>query len=415
MEIDAGKINNIPALIQEIADNISLINFEIGIVIPCLNESGIICLLENILDNYPAQSSIIIFVNVNSSANSTLEIQNNNKKIYNQIKNFSQKYNNKYINIFPINIFNIPEKLAGVGFARKIGMDTLNYIYSKKSKDGIIISLDADCKVEKNYLIEIENAFNKNKDAKTVIIHFEHPLEGKEFTDEIYKAVALYELHLRYHIEKLKYIQFPYPYHTIGSCFAIRSSIYKKSGGMNTRKAGEDFYFLHKVFPLGKVIELNTTCVYPSPRISDRVPFGTGPAIKEIIKNNLNFTTYNPKAYENLKKMFESLNFFYEEKINHIYSTLDESLQKFLLNNNFSEKIKEIKKNTSSFNTFYKRFFHWFNAFKIIKYLNFAHFNNYYKKINVIEAVAGLINDKSVTSEDYKTVLKILREKQKKI
>lgn len=412
MEIDAGKLINIPAIIQKIATNIS-IDFEIGIVIPCLNEPGIISLLENLTNNFPIESKIIIFIIVNSSINSTPEVQECNKKIYNQIKNFSQTHNDSQINIFPINIYNIPEKIAGVGFARKIGMDTINYIFSKKNKDGIIISLDADCKVEKNYLFEIENIFKKNKDVATSVIYFEHPIEGNEFPSEIYKAVALYELHLRYHIEKLKYIKFPYSYHTIGSCFAVRSSIYQKSGGMNTRKAGEDFYFLHKVFPLGKVIEINTTCVYPSPRISERVPFGTGPAIKEIINKNLTFSTYHPKAYENLKILFESLDLLYAEKYNNVFNSLDHSLQNFLSNNNFFEKFIEIKSNTSNFSTFSKRFFHWFNAFRIIKYLNFAHSNNYYNKINVIEAAASLIDKKTKTFEDYKTILKILRQKQR--
>jgi len=414
MIIDAGK-ENIPAFLNELSKNFSE-SFDIAIVIPCLNEPGIGDLLHN-LSNNVTNSKVYIFIIINSNTNVPSEIINENFKSYNLIRSFISK--NSKIKFFPLNILNIPDKIAGAGFARKIGMDLASNIFKKYRKDGIIVSLDADCKVEENYLIEIENTFLRDRNIKTAIIYFEHPIEGNEFPEYIYKAAILYELHLRYHVEKLKEINFPYAYHTIGSCFAIKSSIYIKSGGMNTRKAGEDFYFLNKVFPLGKVIELNTTCVYPSPRISNRVPFGTGPAIKEIIENNHCYNTYHPESYKNLKKLFFSLDLLYTNNINNInilLNSLHESLQAFLIENNFFEKINEIKNNTSNFTNFSKRFFNWFNAFRIIKYLNFAHNNNYYEKLNIIDAVLNFIekNQINITSKDPCLLLKYLRKRQRK-
>src|SRR5213594_3575687 len=92
---------------------------------------------------------------------------------------------------------------------------------------------------------------------------------------KVAEAIAAYELHLRYYVRALRYAGFPYAHHTIGSCMAVRADVYKKQGGMNKRQAGEDFYFLQKIIPLGHFTDLTETKVIPSSRPSDRVPFGT--------------------------------------------------------------------------------------------------------------------------------------------
>ena len=81
-------------------------------------------------------------------------------------------------------------------------------------------------------------------------IYFEHPLHGP-LEPKVYEAIAAYELHLRYYVQALRYAAFPYAHHTIGSSMAVRADAYAKQGGMNKRQAGEDFYFLHKIIPLG--------------------------------------------------------------------------------------------------------------------------------------------------------------------
>ena len=64
---------------------------------------------------------------------------------------------------------------------------------------------------------------------------------------------------------------------TIGSAFAVTANAYIKRGGMTRSQAGEDFYFLQTLAQIGTVGEITTTKVYPSARLSDRIPFGTGP------------------------------------------------------------------------------------------------------------------------------------------
>jgi hypothetical protein len=66
--------------------------------------------------------------------------------------------------------------------------------------------------------------------------------------------------------------------------------------------------------------------------------------------------------------------------IRESFNSLPLSLQLFLGEEDWAEKIEEIKRNTSGFLSFKKRFFDWFNMFKIVKYLNFAHAGDFEKR-----------------------------------
>ena len=97
----------------------------------------------------------------------------------------------------------------------------------------------------------------------------------------------------------MKYSNLPYSFHTIGSAFALTASAYARQGGMNRRKAGEDFYFINKLIK-GEVFgEINDTTVIPSPRVSNRVPFGTGRAILEGLNTQKDLSlTYDFQSFE---------------------------------------------------------------------------------------------------------------------
>ena len=64
---------------------------------------------------------------------------------------------------------------------------------------------------------------------------------------------------------------------------ACRATAYLKCGGMNRRRAGEDFYFLQSLAKNGGVQQVEGALVRPSPRRSGRVPFGTGRAMGALL------------------------------------------------------------------------------------------------------------------------------------
>jgi len=187
----------------------------------------------------------------------------------------------------------------------------------------------------------------------------------------IYYAITLYELYLRYFVQALRYASYPYAYHTVGSAFAVRAWAYVDQGGMVNKKAGEDFHFLHKIFPLGNFFEIKSTTVYPSPRISNRVIFGTGPSIRQIVaENKKDYKTYPLELFLELKVLFENVDVLYENDWHSL--NLGKYLYNFLENIGFSKILEEIRENTASLKTFKKRFFSKFNGITIIHFLKEA-------------------------------------------
>jgi len=363
-------------------------NNDLGIVvvIPCCNEPDLISSLQSLYAcNEPLCTvEVIVVINASERADSVVLIQNSKSLI--AAEGWKKEHLNKYMFHFIVEN-ELPKKHAGVGLARKIGMDeAVRRFEEVNNHQGIIACFDADAHCETNYLVALENHFKQNPKSPACSIHFEHPITGTDFSEAIYNGITQYELHLRYYKNGLGYANLPYAYHTIGSSMAVRSAFYQKQNGMNKRKAGEDFYFLQKLIPLGNFTELKATKIIPSPRVSDRVPFGTGKAMQSWLDaDQKELMSYNPKSFIDLKafaSVVPSL-FVGENKI-------PESIQAFLNTIDFEENLTKIKKNSKTETHFEEVFYKWFNAFKVLKYMHFAR-DNYYPDALVFDGVNGLL------------------------
>jgi hypothetical protein len=345
------------------------------VVIPCYREPEVFRTIHSLFDCTRGEFPVEIILLINSYQIDSDEIVAMNRDTYQQMQDFASKNNSTVFFLTPILIENLPGHQTGAGLPRKIGMDeAIRYFNGNKS--GIIVSLDADCLVEKNYLTEIYRNFKEHR-LHSATIEFHHPVEHLDASDPLRIATINYEMYLRYYRLALEYCGYPYPYFTIGSAFAVTAETYIKAGGMGKQQSGEDFYFLQKVFPLGKTRFINTTCVYPAARISDRVPFGTGPALQKMLaENQLTKYTYQVEAFKALKLFFGRIDLFFKTPTNEIEESirdLPEYLLLFLKEEDFLSKIEEINHHTASLFNFRKRFFNYFNAFKILKYLNYVH------------------------------------------
>jgi hypothetical protein len=239
-------------------------------------------------------------------------------------------------------------------------------------ENGIICGFDADAKVASNYLKSISEHFLRNPKTPGTSIYFEHPFEQIE-DKRMRSGIIQYETHLRYLIQAIRFTGFPLAFHTVGSSFAVRAAAYVKQGGMNKFKAGEDFYFLNKIIALGGFTEVNETIVLPQARVSNRVPFGTGASMaKWMDAEQEDFLTYQFASFLPLKRLFENIGIIYQQKAIPDEVLTNSVLRQFLNENEMEKAIKEIYDNSSSFQSFQKRFFTWFDAFRIVKYLNFS-------------------------------------------
>jgi len=363
------------------------------VVIPCLNEPEIIRTLESVWACQPVDSYCEVIVTVNDSQISSQDVKDFNHDTYLQLLEWKKANDRHKLVLRPIYAPSVQAKFAGAGMARKIGMDeAVRRLNQVNRPEGIIISLDSDCLVSNNYLKRIEAAFSETKSCFAATINFRHRFE--EIMDPRQEmGMRLYEDYLHYYKQALEYAGFPHSIYTIGSAFAVRAEAYMKQGGMNRRQAGEDFYFLHKLTKLGQLVEINDAFVYPSGRVSDRVPFGTGAAMTKWMNDadDLNLT-YCFDAFLDLKQLFDRASEFY--KINstlyaEIISTLPPTVQQYLIVVSFDEKLAEINRNSSSPESFLKRFFQAFDAFQVLKFLNHVH-QYQYSTQNLHDAIAQL-------------------------
>lgn len=391
-----------------------------SVVIPCFNEVTLLPCLNSLSHCHPPPEPVEVIAIVNAPEGAPREITDTNLHAFEEATSWAGANTIPWLQFKILHFPSMPPKDAGAGLARKTGMDIAMQTFRDQGrKDGIISSLDADTLVDRNYLKHIQQLFHDYPECNACTVYFEHPLQGDDFPPKVYRAITQYELHLRYYVQALRYAGFPYAFHTIGSCFSVRASAYSRQGGMNKRKAGEDFYFLQKLMPLGGVCELNSTCVYPSPRPSQRVPFGTGPFInKYLLSTEQEWHTYHPDAFRDIKDLFDKIDLFClagHPSIRQVCDSLPGPVRAFV-SGQITEKIDEINRNSSSPATFRKRFFAWFNAFKILRFLNFAH-EHHYDKVPVSRAVIDLLE---MCGQDYQTedafpedLLKILRGLQK--
>ena len=252
------------------------------VVIPCLNEPGLLETLHDLFACTRPGVNVLIAIVINSGVQTDEASVLQNRATYSEVKDFARQYNQAGFTFFPLLFEELPRKHAGVGLARKIGMDlAVNHFLENKSTGGVIVSLDADCLVSPNFLVSIHHAFLEDSRLSATIHHVKHRVEKGDSI--LKKSIRQYEEYLRYFRFMLKEIDFPYYYQTIGSAFAVTADTYVKVGGMGRQQGGEDFYFLQKVFEFGKVKEMTDVVVYPLARYSDRVPFGTGPALQKMM------------------------------------------------------------------------------------------------------------------------------------
>ena len=369
-------------------------NLGIVVVIPCYDEPDLIASLEALKACNPPAVTVEVIVVINHSEKEKPEVKARNLDTLMQAEDWAGREKQEWIRFHFISATELPAKKAGVGLARKIGMDeAVRRFASAKKADGIIACFDADTQCEANYFQALETHFAQHPKQQAVSIQYAHPCTGAAFAPEVYGAIIDYELHLRYFTLAKRQAGYPHAYETIGSSMAVRSSAYQQQGGMNLRKAGEDFYFLNKFMIIDTLGELHTTTVIPSPRRSHRVPFGTGKAVGEMIDQIAARSTYAPATFLALEKIVSAVPEFYtlsDLEMEHWLEEQSPLLKQFLVQLAWRKRVAEIKQHTRTAEGFYKRFFRWFDPFQVMKFAHFSR-DHFHPNVPIPEAVNWLL------------------------
>ena len=371
------------------------------VIIPAFAESGLIELLNSMAGGEETLCKAEVIIGINAPPGASLrQLEQNRQSIIDAESWISANRTTSFlVHIADAGVS--PDPQWGAGMARKMLMDeALRRFDLSDNSDGIIVSLDADCTVSNNYLREIEKQFTIQPSISGAVIRFEHPLPEEDRDHRM--AIAAYELHMRYHYQALIQCSMLSVCHTIGSAIAVRASAYVRAGGMSRKSAGEDFYFIQKLIPTGPIAGINSTTIFPSPRTSDRVPFGTGPTVASLLeKKSGQLLTWHPESYKPVALLIDLVPHLFCMTDIETMEVLDElplPMALFLRENRWVEKVAEIRANTSGLPSFIVRFHRWFNMFRVIKYLNRVHNGRFWSKIVIDEAAAQLLSQ--ITGKD---------------
>ena len=336
--------------------------YELIITIPSYSEYNYLPkTLESINEqNYSNLKNVLVVVIVNNSTNVSKNIFDNNKKTLNLLNTFIANFELRYIDASSYNLSFSAEK-AGVGFSRKLMIDLCLPFCNEKT---IICCTDADTILHPDYIYKIHNYFNHKK-TYAVSIGFKHQ-NGK--TSKEQTAINQYENYLYNTAKKIKACGLPYGYVSIGSAMAFSIEAYISIGGMNTKKATEDFYFLQEIAKTWHVDIINDVLVFPSSRISNRVHLGTGYNINKIINGTKSFG-YSNLSFTILKKFV----YIIKNNQNHIddiinkVQSLDNKIYEFLSKKDFKKIL--IKNSTQNVVQFETQILKWFDALKVMQLL----------------------------------------------
>ena len=361
-------------------------DLKIIVVIPSYNEKNIQPTIDSLFlkqDDFSFNVEVIVLIN--NSESEIEEIKEQNLLTLKTLQNLSETYSKRNMHLIPVLIGDLDAKHAGVGWARKLGMDIATQRFRTINFNGTIVGLDADTVVESNYLNSIYSFFSNNN-FNAASIYFEHPITGDSFSDVHLEQIKYYELHLRYYKNSLKYSNLPYSFHTIGSAFALTASAYARQGGMNRRKAGEDFYFINKLIK-GEIFgEINDTKVMPSPRVSNRVPFGTGRAILEGLNTKKDLSlTYDFQSFEIIRSWINRI-----ETKDFKYGNFPEILKAYMGEEIWIKHHTTMLNNTNSHKSYLKLFYNIFDAFWMLKFIHYLR-DNYYPNTRLLDNTNALL------------------------
>lgn len=354
------------------------------IAIPVYDEPDVTGVLDSLIGCSAPSDKFRIIATVNHPADADGNIRIRSRETIDTLRGY--QHSGKlpdWLDLVVVEALDLPPRKAGVGLARKIGMDLCLREMNAALSECVLVALDADCRVSPEYFNSLEAHFDNHPEWSSCSIYYEHPLDRCE-NDRTRSAISQYETHLRLYTDLVRLTGLPYGYHTVGSSMAVRAETYIRLGGMNTRKAGEDFYFLEKFMKTGKHSRLQTTAVYPSHRISHRVPFGTGRAMSEMLDPNQNeatgstsrdrnlWMTYPPEIFDCLREFTESWDLACNRNLDQYFreTRIAKPLADYLQRNGDHNAITTILERSTSPGIFRKNLSHHFDAFWIMKWAN---------------------------------------------
>ncbi|MDR3283942.1 MAG: hypothetical protein LBS97_02050 [Treponema sp.] len=328
-------------------------------------------------DDRTPEEEVRVYCVVNNRRNERAEIKERNRALLAYLNDAAGREGASIasrhgIRLVPIDAASEGRELPegeGAGFARKIGMD-----YALSQGASVIACMDGDTLISKNYFQVLYDFRQTALEADAGCLSFLHQ-SGE--TPEAERAIRSYELFLSGHSRKLKECGSIYYQTALTPRIVCTREAYMQSGGMNTRTAGEDFYFLQGLVKIcygkGRLPVELPAAVYPSARISNRTPFGTGQKISELMAGNP-LPAYSDFVYEQIKAFISLMNEHIQENRSDLPGKIRERLPEvcvFLEANSFFQDWEKIQAAAPDAERLRRAFHFWFDGLRIIRLIHY--------------------------------------------
>ena len=115
-----------------------------------------------------------------------------------------------------------------------------------------------------------------------------------------------------------------------------------------------------------------------------------------------------------MKVFIDQIEFLYDRIVEDILNDLPESIQEYFTQDMLEKLVVECRHNSSGLLSFQRRFFHWFDAFMLMKYLHYM--RSFFPDIKVVNAVLRLFEILKIetTNQNTLSLLNKLREIDRK-
>ena len=284
-----------------------------ALVIPACDEGSDLLRLLASARHAAGQTQVLTIIVVNGRENATTRVHEQNRACLNELMVHYPAYEaspgfwyhrNDGQDVLWIDRASPGRRLPprqGVGLARKIGCDVAAALHAQgRIGSGWLTSTDADAILPASAFVDLP----RSPRVSAITFPFQHQLEPPYD-----RAMALYEISLHHYVLGLEFARSPYAFHTIGSALGFSIDAYIAVRGFPKRQAGEDFYLLNKLAKVGKIERGSQAPIHLRGRPSERVPFGTGPAIRKIVEQDA-YTLYHPAVFQELRTLVQSLHRF---------------------------------------------------------------------------------------------------------
>ncbi len=349
-------------------------SLKLCVVIPATGERDRI---QTVLDSLQLGSTRLseaeVIVVVNNARDAPGQRLHENLATIQDLKNYKA-----LIRILPIDRSSFgkayPASTAGVGAARRTGMDLAlrRLVQVGNIENGAIACLDADSPTSSGYIDTLLSLFATTEQPFAAVCRYHHPIPTD---DRQARSIIAYELWLRYLELCMRLCAAEYAVSAIGSCLVVSVLGYARSDGMPRRKAGEDFHFLQKIIKVRarrRIVPHIDATVFPSSRVSDRVPFGTGHAMHRCAQVGPDRYLFvePPLAFMQLRHFFKALPDWYHNP-NAPIPGLSNTLHAFLESKNAYRTFERLRVNAPNPENFVLSIKNWLGSLQLIRYARY--------------------------------------------